>query len=443
MDNILKKIGLCMGVLLLGATSPGFAQETESQAPPPSKLGLIEVMELAASQSLNVLSATQDRDVAKGRIREAYANALPVINGGTELLYVSDSISRGENEQATASVSLNQPLFRAGSIAAGIRAAKLYEDYSEKSIESARLEAVRAACIRYYDVLLARADLQAVSETLDLSKYNLDVVTGRKAQGTATNLDVIRAREQMSNNQADLLSAKNALSIAKMRLFTVLRLSPDSLIAVEGELCFVKEPELEGAPLDIAMEHRPDLKVLKTQVAMQDENIIATRSDRLLSVDAVGKYSFVKPESPLYDDWTEEYYGGVVFTLPIFEGRRVSGRMIQEKAIRNQYQYAVDQKNDDIRLEVNEALDNLKAAAQVVKARETSVLQAQEALRLAQSGYEHGVNEQLDVLNAQVTFAESRLNYSRAVYNHNIYRIDLKRATGVLLKEINQTNENN
>ena len=121
----------------------------------------------------------------------------------------------------------------------------------------------------------------------------------------------------------------------------------------------------------------------------------------------------------------------------------MSGKVTQEKALRNQYQYAVDQKNDDIRLEVSEALDNLKAAAQVVNAREASVLQAKEALRLAQSGYEHGVNEQLDVLNAQVTFADSRLNYSRAVYNHNIYRIDLKRATGVLLDEINQKTGDN
>ncbi|MBI9074636.1 MAG: TolC family protein [Desulfatibacillum sp.] len=438
MKRYLIKIIVWGCVLTLCLASHGLGAGEENTEAGMGRLDLREVMHLAATQSLDVLSAAQGREVANGKIREAYANALPVLNAGTELMYMSDSLSRGDNEQATVSLSLTQPLFRAGSISAGIRAAKLYEDYSEKSIASAKLDVVRLACIRYYDVLLARTNLQVARETVDLASFNLDVVTGRKAQGTATNLDVIRAQEQMSNYQADLLSARNALSIARMRLLTVLRIPPDAPIAIQGDLCFTPESGLVANPFKTAGERRPDLQVLKTQVNMQDENIIATQSERYLSVDATGKYSQVTPESPLEDGWAEEYYGGVVFKLPIFEGRRVSGKMAQEKALRNQYKYAVDQKTDEIRLEVNEALDNLQAAAQVVKARETSVLQAKEALRLAQSGYEHGVNEQLDVLNAQLTFADSSLNYSKAVYDHNIYRIDLKRATGVLLDEIGQ-----
>ena len=318
MKKIIFQIAAWTWVLVLTGPFQGWGGEQSAGDAGAARIGLIEVMELAATQSLDVLSAAQGRDVAKGRIREAYANALPVLNAGTELMYMSDALSRGDNEQATVSLSLNQPLFRAGSISAGIRAAKLYEHYSEKSIEATRLDVVQRACVRYYDVLLARADLQVARETLDLSKYNLDVVTGRKAQGTATNLDIIRAQEQMSNNQADLLSARNALSIARMRLFTVLRISPNAPLAIEGDLCFIGEPGLAADPFDTALERRPDLEVLKTQVDMQDENIIATKSDRLISVDAVGKYSQITPESPLEDGWAEEYYGGVVFSLPVF-----------------------------------------------------------------------------------------------------------------------------
>ena len=57
---------------------------------------------------------------------------------------------------------------------------------------------------------------------------------------------------------------------------------------------------------------------------------------------------------------------------------------------------------------------------------------AKESLRLANLMYEEGTNTQLDVLNTQLALTQARMNYVSSLFEYQVARYALRKATGQL-----------
>jgi outer membrane protein len=119
-----------------------------------------------------------------------------------------------------------------------------------------------------------------------------------------------------------------------------------------------------------------------------------------------------------------------VATWDIFDGSRRKGRVRQAKSQLEQSRIDRESLRLTIEVEVRRAISEHQEAVELVKAAEKVVEQAEEALRLADSRYEAGAINQLDVLETRVALTDSRTNRLEANFRHILAVAKLRRSIG-------------
>ena len=115
--------------------------------------------------------------------------------------------------------------------------------------------------------------------------------------------------------------------------------------------------------------------------------------------------------------------------------------MKQARAVLEQSKITLDDANRQVELEVQQQDSNLKQSAELVKATEQSVGQAQEALRLASARLSAGAGTQLEVLNSRVEVTQSQSNRLQALYNYNVALAEFDRVTATEIVYSNELDE--
>ena len=95
---------------------------------------------------------------------------------------------------------------------------------------------------------------------------------------------------------------------------------------------------------------------------------------------------------------------------------------------------ALEQKELDIKSEVEIAWSEVESTLDHLKASEKALELARESLRLAEVGFREGVTPQLDLLNAQTSLTSSRLDHARSQFNHLIAIAALKVTEGTVIE---------
>jgi outer membrane protein len=64
------------------------------------------------------------------------------------------------------------------------------------------------------------------------------------------------------------------------------------------------------------------------------------------------------------------------------------------------------------------------------------VTRAEEGLRLAEVGYQQGINTQVELIDAQTALTTARVNYYQAIYSHVVAKLALQRAMGTIANSV-------
>ena len=91
--------------------------------------------------------------------------------------------------------------------------------------------------------------------------------------------------------------------------------------------------------------------------------------------------------------------------------------------------HAKEDVENGIRLEVKDAILDLETAEKNIPTTEKAVKQGEENLRVNEERYKAQVTTITDLLDAQTLLAQARVNYYRALYDHNLAKARLERAT--------------
>ena len=125
-------------------------------------------------------------------------------------------------------------------------------------------------------------------------------------------------------------------------------------------------------------------------------------------------------------NWT----AAATLRIPIFQGGKVEADVQQADAILKQRQAQVDNLRGRIEQDVQDALLDLKAAAQQVEVAKLGLDLAQQALGQSQDRFAAGVTNNVEVIQAQQQLAAANEQYIASLYAHNIAKVLLARAIG-------------
>jgi outer membrane protein TolC len=194
--------------------------------------------------------------------------------------------------------------------------------------------------------------------------------------------------------------------------------------------------------IEIAKERRPFLKQQKAIVLANAQQVGVARSTYFPQINASGG-SEVRSSSISEDihDVSTGYIFGLTGTWAIWDWGATYGAVKQARAVLEQSKITLDDANRQVELEVQQQDSNLRQSAELVKATEESVGQAQEALRLASARLSAGAGTQLEVLDSRVQVTQAESNRVQALYNYNVALAEFDRVTATEVTYSNELDE--
>ncbi|WP_437881583.1 TolC family protein [Pseudomonas sp. LRF_L74] len=311
------------------------------------------------------------------------------------------------SDTRTSTLQITQPIELGGKRGARIAVAERGSDAAAVELERARNQ-LRAEVIQaFHGVLQAQMRAELAEQSLALAERGVTIAEGRVRAGKVSPIEQTRARVQLSEVRLELRRARSALVAGQSRLQVVLGSDPSARLRALGEataLPAMPGPErLRGALADSA-----DLRLARLVVDRQEASFELEKTQRIpdLNVTLGSQYSS--------EDKERVNVVGLSMPIPLFN--RNQGNIL---AAARRADQARDQRNAaQLRLQglVEDAVAQWDAASVEIDVLGGSVLPAaQNAVDSTARGFEMGKFAFLDVLDAQRTLIQARLQLIQAL----------------------------
>ena len=327
-------------------------------------------------------------------------------------------------------ISVTWPIWTFGKVEGAIDAARYQK--SIKDLEVYKTEAdTKLNAVKAYYQYLEMIKLAEVQE-LSVGDYasHLTNVQQQFDAGVVAKLDVLTSQVSLANAKQQSISAQNNRDIAEANLNNIMRVPMNtSLNPLDKDF---PEPEFDitmDQAILMAQKYRWELVEADYAVKAAKATLRSHQAGYLPTLSVGGGYSWNKPNvSGLdKDDWS--IHGGLSWSL--WDGGATSASIKKANAAVKSAEESLLQARESVELEVRQDYLNILAAKEKIRAAEASVIQAEEAYKIASVRYSSGVGTNLDVIDAELALNTARTNYITALYDYNIGLATLEHAMGI------------
>ena len=476
--SVLLLAGLVLTPFLLAGTET--LSELRRRKTVTPRFTLDQAVLTALQRNADIQKARQEIERTKGLYIQVRADILPKIemtgqfqdtdphlqvnHGGPEITAVSTPTPTpgvtatpvgssgfnfsGVERSYNVRVEATQVLFAGGRIVSNIRAANFTRDSSYYAFRNAIDLVVATVKQQFYQILLNRELIHVQESSVNLLKSQLQDQQNRFEAGTVPRFNVLQAQVALSNQYPLLIAAQNNYRISVFQLAKTLGLDFDPMLAGQPPLEAVGSLEFHPRripvqmAIELAKERRPFLKQQKAIVLSNAAQVSVARAGYFPQINASGGTE-VRSSALSEDihDVSSGYIFGVTGTWAIWDWGATYGAVKQARAVLEQSKITLDDANRQVELEVQQQDSNLRQSAELVKATEESVGQAQEALRLASARLSAGAGTQLEVLDSRVQVTQAESNRVQALYNYNVALAEFDRVTATEVVYSNELDE--
>jgi len=433
-------------VALSGAALVLPAAPLAAQTPGDSlRLSVEEAVDRALEANEQARIARTEVDRTEGIVREAFSRALPSIDGSYRMtrnlqrpvIFFNqdgqiEQITIGSSNEHSFGISLEQPLFDRG-LGAALRAARHGNAASESLYERALSDVALLTRVSYYDVLRARARVAVSEGALRLVEARLAQVQLFFDVGTAAEFDLLTAQVAVENERPALIAARNELDLSRNSLKRVTGLPLDAPVVLEDSLAY--EPvaiTLEEAT-ESALRERDDLDAARELEEVADHLVTVERAEAFPTLDLQLDLTRVASSEdfvPEDREFSQSASAALALEIPIFDGRRSQGRVLQARADAVAAEERLRALERDVRLQVMDAWQSERAAAEGVEATRATVERARRAYDIALVRFRNGLSTQLELDESEQGLVVAESNAAEALYLHMVAVARLRHAMG-------------
>lgn len=411
---------------------------------------LQEAVRLAVERHQDVAKARAAAEGLKGKIREVRSQALPDIQFVSNVWRLRDpsllnasGLDKFPPELRNAlvpsavnlfdfGITVKQPLFTQGKVGTALRLASIEAEGSVSEIDRAQQDVALNTVKAFYDLMWAERYRELVAETQEQKKLHAEMARTRYRNGVATEVDVLRSEVAVANGAPDLLRAENAIRQARALLNYYVGRPLDFATRPAGDFEQKAWERTDVAELEKdAVRRRPELERLRIAERSAATQVDLAKAESRMHADFSSTYGMSArlPQNLVNKEFLK-WIAGVNFTFPIFDGFRRSGMVWQATANQRIARLERDKIEQQIRLAVQQGLDELKASAETVAAARATVSQAEKVLTMMQNNYRFGAATTLDIVDAQTAVSVARSNLLRGLHDYSVARANLRWTMG-------------
>ena len=281
--------------------------------------------------------------------------------------------------------------------------------------------------------LRALADAAQISNAQALLKADqvvLDQATASHEAGVGTNLDVLRARVQLQQQQQVLINAENTFAKDKIALNRLMGLPAEQELSLSDPVPY---EEMAAMPLpearDLAYTRRKDYLQLLAELEVAERSQKAVKYEYAPTVSVGGFYGVIGETLGLYHG---DFAAQGQVSIPIFHEAEFRGEREVAAAQTIGLRQQIASLRDTIDEQLREAMLDVESSHELVKVARSNVALSQQALEDATERFKAGVSDNLPVVQAQATLAGAQTRLVQTLYQYNTAKLQLARNTGVV-----------
>ena len=440
-------INLNQGTAVLQPQNPYSGSVPAGKATPDLlPLSLKEAIDRGLKQNLGLLLTGEGVRSARGQYWKDLSELLPNVTTSTSFAVQQINLRTvGLNVQAFSALGVKIPTVVGPFGVFDTRAFLTQSIFNWQAIQQARSSAqqIKAAQFSFKDArelvvfAVASAYLQTIADAarVDTSMAQRDTAQALYKQaadqlqaGTTAAIDTLRAKVELQTREQQLIAARNDFAKQKIALGRVIGLPTGQEFTLADNPTYNPQPtiSLEEA-LRRAYASRADYQSALAQV----------RAATLARKAAVARYYPSVSTAVNYGDIgvnPGNSHGTLDATaalnIPIFQGGRVHGEVLQAEAALRQSEEMLDNLRAQIDQDVRNALLDLQSAADLVEVARSSVDLAGQTLQQARDRFAAGVADNIEVVQAQQSVASANESLISSLYAYNVSKVGLARAIG-------------
>lgn len=408
------------------------------------KLSRAEAVALAQRTNPDVLKSAEQINYLNGRVLEARADALPEVNARLNFNRYTDpsflnspgfsdlpsellsSFAPRPSNLWDYSVDIKQALY-SFKLNKAIRAARIARNMGDEDLRRAKQQVALDTITAYNRLLFAMDKLRVAEDSVARKEKHLEMTRNRRAAGVATEIEVYRTEVDLANDRASLLRAQGEIDLARGQL-NALMLRPIDAAVEPSDTLDIHTMVVSLDEITIqAVRARPELSVSRLTEDIRNEAVGIAQAEKRPSLDFYSGYGI---STRLVENWFNydhrKWNAAVTLKIPIFQGYRTEGRVIQAQAELQKARQDTKALENLVRLQAQEAYTRLTVAEKLVTAAQLNVVQAQKTVDMIQANYKYGAATYLDVIDAQSALVFAQNNLLEGLHEHADARANIR-----------------
>ena len=349
---------------------------------------------------------------------------------------IVDAFRTDTRQMYALSVMLTQPVYMGGAIIAANRMAAIGEEMAQNNIEASTQNTLHSIDQAYWTVVSVHHKKQLAESYLAVVKQLDDDVSKMIREGVATRADGLKVDVKVNEAEMSLTQAENGLALAKMLLCQLCGMDVDSDITLADENAdnIVEQADDAQADRAVAMENRPELKLLQNSADMSRQATKLVRAAYLPQVLLTGGYVATNPN--VFNGFERKLSGmwnvGVMVRVPLWNWMEGTYKVRASRIATTIVELERDDIREKIDLQVSQSQFKVKEANRRLAMAIKNVENAEENLRCANLGFKEGVIPTTDVMAAQTAWVQAQSQKIDAEVDVKMSQVNLKKALGVL-----------
>ena len=416
---------LLTGFLLSGSVVAGTGTE----------LSLKEALDAATKSNLDIRLAESEKNAMQADLNKTLSLFLPQVSISETAVLTNDPLNvfgiklKQEVVSAadfdpgllndpktitnyTTKIEIRQPLINADGWSGRSSAAHAVEALKSKMQRTSYYVAFQVK-LSYYRLALARQSLQVLDKSLEAAYANRDQAKKYFEQGMIRKSDFLFAQVRTLELENRRLETINQINDASNDLSVLIGMEPGTELVPTDTLSTIL-PAFPEADIDQINQNRSDMRAYRSQIRANQRVLGMQRFKFAPSLNAFAAYEL--NDKAAFGGSGKNWMIGAMLKWDLFTGFDQVAGLQKAKATlttaRLQMEKAAIQNRSDI-LSAYRALETSRKAVALTK---ISVEQSEENYRIVSDRYTQGLEKISDLLNAEATLSNARLQHLQSLF---------------------------
>ncbi len=410
----------------------------------PEKYSLRQLIHLAISNNTDMNISRGNNSIVKLRKIKAQSGLLPQINAEGGYIYSSEKNgitafagANGKNE-ILAFLSLSQTIFDP-SVISDFKTSSIKAEEQTFINEEIKQNVISQVVGEYFTVLKYKNEQSVLKENLKAFRLMYKQSQALFSAGSVPEIDVKKSK-------IELLLQKNSLNVANKNYTAALNKLKE-LIGMKIS------NNLELSPFDVsevvlynlsvyqqsAWENRPDWKLMNKEKELSKLNISTSFMKHLPTISGNLYYGWDALNK--LDKNNLGLQAVVTASMPLWHWGAVNAEHQIAQIKSSQTELRKNRLQLTILREIENNYNEAKLQKDQISAMKESISEAELAVKMARIGYREGTITNLDLINTQKLYTQTKMEYLKALYNFYIAKVSLFKSIGKLKEDLSWVKE--